>query len=376
MRESNTHAYVGMDVHQESVTVAMLQPGKPQPVMWKFTNEPKAIRKFARKLRQQTDGKVYCCYEAGPTGYVIQRILEEEDVPCDVVAPSLIPFKPGDHIKTDRRDARKLAELLRAGMLTPVHPPTPEDEAVRDLCRCRTAAQGDLKRSQNRLTRFLARRGLVFREGNRWTGKHHAWLRRIRLEHPADQAILDDSILVVEQQQQRLQDLDAKIEEIAQTEPYREKVGWLRCFRGIDTLTAMIVLAEVHDFRRFPSPEKLMSYLGLVPREHSSGTTLRRGTITKSGNSHVRRILVEAAWHYRYRPTVGKRLAARRTGQPQWAIALADSAQRRLFRRFHHLELKGNKAPGKAATAVARELVGFLWMVMCIGDQRPDRRAA
>jgi len=293
-----------------------------------------------------------------------------------VVAPSLIPRKPGVHIKTDRRDAKKLAEMLRAGLLTEVHPPTPEEEAIRDLCRCREDARHDVLRARHRLLKMLLRQGVVFTEGRHWTHRHRAWLRSLSFEHEASQAVFVDYLLTVEMMEERKRGLEEKLLEFAQAEPYAERVGWLRCFRGIDTITAITLLAELHDFRRFTAPRQLMAYLGLVPREHSSGDSTWRGGLTKAGNSHARRLLVEAAWHYRLRPAVGTQLRLRRQGQPPHIIALADRAQLRLHRRWTRLALGRGKPSPKATVAVARELVGFVWAALFLYPEERKIAAA
>lgn len=354
---------VGLDVHKKDIVVAMLLPDAGEAVTWTVANEPRAVRRLAKKLKRQARGGIRSAYEAGPCGYVLKRQLEAEGVPCAVVAPSLIPSAPGDRIKTDRRDARKLGEMLRAGLLTEVHPPSEEEEAVRDLCRCREDVKQDLTRSRQRLGKFLLRKGLRYGLGHAWTQRHRRWLWSLELEHRAAQAALQEYLLSIEQLEGRLRELDATIGEIAESEPYRERLGWLRCFRGIDTLSAMTILAELHDFRRFTSARQLMSYLGLVPSEHSSGESTRRGGITKTGNAHVRRILIEAAWHYRHPPRVGVVLRKRREAQPAEIIAIADRAMRRLHRRHWRL-LSMNKPPQKVVTAVARELTGFLWATL------------
>ena len=361
---SNDITFVGLDAHQETIHAAIFLPEEDSAIMDSFSNSPQAVKRFVRKLKRRSPGAVESCYEAGPLGYGLQRAIESEGVGCIVIAPSLIPTKPGDRIKTDRRDARKLGETLRAGLLTEVHPPTPDQEAVRDLCRAREAAKADQKRIRHRLSKFMLRRDLRWTQGKKnWTRAHLEWLRGRRLDHPADQAILDDHLLALEQFEGRLEAFDLKIATIAAQAPYAEPVGWLRCFRGIDTLTALCFVAELHDIRRFPSPRSLMAYLGLVPSEYSTGNKQSRGPITKAGNSRVRRLLVESAWHYRHRPAVGYRLRKRREGQPEKAIAIADRAQQRLCARYRRLSERG-KPQGKVVTAVARELVGFLWSAL------------
>ena len=230
-----------------------------------------------------------------------------------MIAPALIPRKPGERVKTNRRDARKLVELGRAGLLTAVQPPTPEDEAVRDLARARDDAREDLQRCRHRLGKLLLRRGLHY-AGRNWTRAHRQWIDSLAWTHAAERAVVDDYLLAIDHTEARLLELDARLAEIAEREPYREPVGWLRCFRGIDTLTAMLILAELHDFRRFASAPALMAYLGLVPGEDSSGEKHRRGRITRTGNALVRRLLVETAWHYQHRPSVGVALDAAAQG--------------------------------------------------------------
>jgi transposase len=306
---------------------------------------------------------VQVCYEAGPCGYALQRQIATARVSCQVIAPALVPRKPGERIKTNRRDARKLAELLRAGLLTEVHPPTLAEEAVRDLCRARDDAREDLQRARHRLGKLLLRRGLHFPGRKNWTRAHRQWIAGIAWAEVAERVVVDDYLVAIDQVAARLAELDARLAEIAQTEPYRKPVGWLRCFRGIDTLTAMLILAELHDFRRFVTPRALMAYLGLVPSEDSSGEKQRRGRITKMGNALVRRVLIEASWHYQHRAGVGPALAERRKGQPPRVIAIADKAQQRLCRRFRRLTAAHKPAP-KVAVAVARELAGFIWAAL------------
>jgi transposase len=355
--------FVGQDAHKVAINVSVLFPGGTAPVTLECTNERAAVRRMVKKIQRQAPGEVRMCYEAGPCGYALQRWIEEFGVKCVVVAPSLIPRKPGDRIKTDRRDARKLAELFRAGLLTEVHPPTVEDEAVRDLCRAREDAHEDVVRARHRLSKLLLRRGLMWHEGKRaWGQGHRLWLRSLRFECREDQLVLDDYLLAIEQVEARLKALDDQIELVSQEERFAPVVKALRCFRGIDTLTAMTLVAELHDFMRFDSARGLMAFLGMVPSEHSSAGKEQRGEITKAGNGHVRRLLIEAAWHYRHRPSVVS-LKKRREGAPAEVIALADKAMTRLNRRFNRL-LERGKARPKVVVAIARELTGFVWAAM------------
>ncbi len=354
--------FVGLDAHKDTIVVALLSPGAVEPVEWRLVNEAEAVRRLARKLRRAAAGEVRCCYEAGPCGYVLQRQLEAAGISCAVVAPSLIPIKPGLHIKTDRRDARKLAELLRAGLLTEVQPPTEDQEAVRDLCRARDDAQRDLTRARNRLSKFLLRRGRVYCVGRRptWSQKYRVWLHGLAFERPADQIVLEDYLLGVEQVEARLEALDEQLVAFSALPAYQPGVAALRCFHGIDTVTAMGLVTELHQPHRFPSARRLASFVGLVPREDSSGPRQRRGGITGAGNRHLRRLLVEAAWHYRHKPLVGRALRLRRRGQPPEVVALADRAQRRLTLRHRRMMYAG-KHPNTVTVAIARELVGHLW---------------
>ena len=358
----NITTFVGVDAHKKDLFIAMLVGDQATPVTWQLANEPQAVRRLIRKLEREAPGPVRVCYEAGPGGYALQRQLTTPRVACQVIAPSLVPRKPGERIKTNRRDARKLAELFRAGLLTEVRPPTPEDEAVRDLARARDDAREDLQRARHRLGKLLLRRGLHY-GGRNWTKPHRRWIASLAWTQPAERVVVDDYVLAIDHLEARLIELDAKLAEIAETDPYREPVGWLRCFRGIDTLTAMLILAELHDFRRFQAPAALMAYLGLVPGEHSTGEKHRRGRITRTGNALVRRLLVETAWHYQHRAGVGVALARRRKGQPGRVIAIADKAQQRLCRRFRRLAEHHKPAP-KVAVAIARELAGFLWAAL------------
>ncbi len=354
--------YVGIDAHKRELHVAMLVGTTTTPVTWTVRNEPRAVDRLRRKLERASPDSIECCYEAGPCGYALQRRLQRGRLRCQVIAPALVPRKPGERIKTDRRDARKLAELHRAGLLTEVCPPTEAEEAVRDLCRARDDAREDRQRCRQRLGKLLLRRGLHY-PGRNWTPAHRCWVDGLSWEHEAEQHVVADYWLAIDHVEARLGDLDTWLAEVAETEPYRAPVGWLRCFRGIDTLTAMLLLAELHDFRRFQTAPALMAYLGLVPGEDSSGARHRRGRITKTGNTLVRRLLVETAWHYRHRPGLSRSLAQRRVGQPPRVIAIADKAQQRLCRRFRRLAAHNKPAP-VIAVAVARELTGFLWAAL------------
>jgi transposase len=363
MKEGSTWA--GMDVHQERIVVAALEGWEGKAREFEVPNTGRGVGRLIQRLQEYGEG-LECAYEAGPCGFDLQRRLRAAGISCVVIAPSLTPVKPGERIKTDRRDARKLAEQLRARQLTEVHAPSQEQEAVRDLCRCREDAREDLMRARHRLSKMLLRRGLVYRAGSNWTHKHRRWLLQLEWEHEADRAVFGDYLRAVEHLEERLKGLDAALERAADQEPYREPVGWLKCFRGFDTVNALTVVAELFEIARFSSPRQLMSYLGLVPSERSSGSSRRQGGITKSGNRHVRRVLVNAAWHYRHRPGVGVTLRKRREGQPAAIVSLADRAQQRLNRRFLRLVVGRSVCSQKAVVAVARELTGFIWTALVL----------
>ena len=272
---------------------------------------------------------------------------------------------PAQARRTDQNGSAGRAQAGRAASSGPIDgglSPTPAEEAVRDLCRARDDARSDRQRARHRLGKLLLRRGL-HDAGKNWTQAHRRWVDGLSWAHEAERVVVDDYLLAIDHLDARLGELDARLADVAETDPYRAPVGWLRCFRGIDTLTAILILAELHDVRRFSAAPALMAYLGLVPREDSSADRHRRGRITKAGNTLVRRLLVETAWHYRHRPGIGRALAHRREGQPPSVIAIADKAQQRLCRRFRTMTMHNKPAP-VIAVAVARDLTGFLWAAL------------
>jgi transposase len=362
MRENIT--FMALDDSKRTIVAAVLRRGSDEPEVRSIPNEPRHLRRLVERV--QREGSVAACYEAGPSGYDLYRQLTALGVSCQVIAPALTPRKPGDRVKTDRRDAAKLVRLFRAGELTPIHVPDEAAEAARDLLRCREDVHDDLVRWRHRLLKLLARHGRVYRDGRHWTQRHWRWVRSQRFTLPALERTYAEYRFTVEQLLARLAELDREIAALAETAPYRERVGWLRCFRGIDTLAAMILLTEVGDFVRFTHPRQLMAYLGLVPSEASTGERERRGSITHAGNDHVRRLLVEACWHYRHPPRIGAALARRSQGQPPAVRAQAWRAQLRLHRRYRHLVGHG-KRPPVAVVALARELTGFVWAALTQG---------
>jgi len=364
--------YVGLDAHKKDHKIAAFFPGRDVPEEGMVVNTPKDIDRWVRSLQRKVPFQpIVVAYEAGVCGFALRRQIQREGVTCMVIAPSLMPIVPGQRVHTDRRDAAALGRNLRDGRLTEVHPPNEQQEAVRDLCRCREAAMDDLRRIRHQVLKFLLRRGVYYSQGQHWTGRHLEWLGAMRLGDVLAQEVFTGYLRELGHRQERVAELDKRVEAVAGDEPYRQNVGWLRCFQGIDTLTALTVLAELYAFERFSSPRKLMSYLGLTPSEDSSGQTVRKGPITKAGNRRVRRLLIEAGWHQRLRGTASKRLKARRKGQPGWVVAIAEKAQERLHRRFVRLSARGKPA-NQVVTAVARELAGFLWAVL----QGPPQDAA
>lgn len=355
--------FVGLDVHRDTIAVAVVEREHAPQVLGVIPNDAEALRKLVRRLgRPET---LHVCYEAGACGYGIQRQLTALGVRCDVVAPTLIPVRPGDRVKTDRRDAEKLARLLRSGDLTAVWVPDEAHEALRDLVRAREAAQEDLRRARQRLGKLLLRHGLRAPTGTSvWGEKHMRWLHQLVLPHPTQDAVRQDHLAEVEHQAERVARLErALTTAVAEAAPaVRALVTGLQTLRGIGALTATTLAAELGNVTRFTHPRQLMAYAGVVPREHSSGGRERRGAITKTGNAHVRRVLIEAAWHYRHRPTLTAALRKRRIGQPATICAVADTAHRRLHSRYVRLLARG-KSKQKTVVAVGRELLGFVWAI-------------
>lgn len=357
--------WVGMDVHKEKIAICWLLGDSQKEEEREILNDETAIRKFFKRL--STEGEIRACYEAGPCGYAVRRQLEGMRVDCQVIAPSLIPKRAGDKVKNDRRDARKLARLYRAGELTTIRVPTQDEEAVRDLLRCREDLSEQIQRNRQHVLKFLLRHGRVWRQSKNWSQLHWQWLRAQRFELPAAQRTLDEYLAQLDYSLERMKQMTAEIEAIAKREPWKSAVSRLRCLRGIQTLSAMILLAELQDFRRFESPRQLMNFLGLTPGLHASGGKGYTLSITKTGNSHARRILVEAAWQYRSRPQQAAAVRRRCEGQPPSVVTQARNAQDRLHYRFKSLVEAGKKRH-VAVVAVARELAGFAWALMTKPD--------
>jgi transposase len=353
---------IAFDQHAATTVAAVLLPGQRTPALHPLTSESPTILRFIERVGRQ--GAVTCCYEAGPCGFELQRALTARGIPCEVIAPALIPRRAGDRIKTDRRDAGQLAVLYRAGALTAIHIPTEQEEAARDLLRCREDIRADLLRARHRLSKFLLRHGRRFTGTKKaWSKAHDGWLRMQTWPIPALDQTHRAYVRAVDEARARLHSVEEDLRSLLVLEPLRTRVERLRCFRGIDDLSALTIAAELGDPRRFASAPRLMAFVGLVPSEHSSGTKHARGAITKTGNAHLRRILVEAGWHYRHRPFAGAALRRRQHGAAASVVAQAWTAQERLYRRYHRLAARG-KPHQQVITAVARELTGFVWAAL------------
>jgi transposase len=354
-----------MDVHKESITIAVLPEGAKSPTrLDRLPNDLPKLKKWLERAAR--DGEIRACYEASGAGYVLHRAMKEWGYECEVIAPSLIPKRPGVQRKHDKRDAADLARFYRAGELAAVRIPSESDERVRDVVRCRETFQKEILKSRHYILKFLARRGFVFREGTNWCSPHLKWLLYLTTENSPleqhDRLIFREYHALLLYKLERRDELDRQIEQLALLPNIAPMVERLQCFRGISLHTAMVLATEIVDWRRFERPSQLACYLGLVSREDSSGDRTRLGSITKAGNSHCRHVLVQAAWSYRHRPQTGVELKRRQKGQPPAVIVHAWKAQQRLHQRFNHLSYR--KRPQIAVVAVARELVGFLWAVM------------
>ena len=356
--------YVGLDVHAETISAAVAEADGEVRWLGTISNRPEAVSRFVKKLGAREALKI--CYEAGPTGYVLYWQLTRMGVACTVVAPSLIPTKPGDRVKTDRRDAEKLARAFRSGDLTAVWVPDEAHEALRDLVRAREDATQDRLRARHRLQKFLLRQGRRAPEGMKSSSqKQLEWVKaHVHFDQPAQEATLVDYLHEVEHGDERIARLERAIEDAVGKAPERMRavIQALQSLRGVAGITATTIVSEVGDLRRFLRPRQLMGYCGLVSSECSTGSRTRRGSITKTGNAHLRRVIVETAWCYRHRPTLGATLKRRQQGQSEEVKQIAWKAQHRLHSRFWRLQARG-KPSQQVATAIARELLGFVWAI-------------
>jgi transposase len=358
--------YLGLDVHKDSITIAIAEAGPKGEIrlFGNISNDLGRLQKALIRIQEAHPGAALeVAYEAGPCGFGIARRLKQLKIPCTVAAPSLIPKQPGAPFKTDKRDARAIARLLRAGELTAVYIPEPTDEAMRDLCRARTDAVDDLRRCRVRLKAFLLRHGYRYQGKANWSQAHMRYLRELVFPHPAMKAILEEYLQGIDAAHERVQRIEASMQTLLETWRLKPAVEALMAFRGFQLVAAMITVSELGDIHRFPHPRQLMTYLGLVSVEHSSGPSQHLGGISRCGNGHQRWILTECAEHYAMPPKVSKELARRQENQPKEVRDLSWKAQTRLHLRF--TRLLGRKLHrNKAKVAVARELCGFIWALL------------
>jgi transposase len=358
----NSSNWIGIDDHADKWTIAHYEGERTEPTReWELEPSESGYRKLIGWLKE-LKGNVRIVYEAGPCGYELYRRLQRSKLDCRVAAPSLTPRKPGDRVKTNRRDARKLARMLRAGELTLITVPDARQESARDLVRGREAANKDLLRTRHRLSKLLLRHGHRYREGRAWTQRHWAWIKQVKLQEECSREVLHLTIRTIEQQAELVADYDRLITSVAESAEYAPLVSALGVLRGIDRLTAMTVLVELGDLRRFATAPQIMGALGLVPSEYSTGDKTTRLSITKTGNAHVRRVVVEAAWQYQRYTKPGPRIRQRRKDKPAELLAIAERCDSRLHRRFTRLTSRGKRST-VAAVAVARELTGFIWAI-------------
>lgn len=352
--------FAGLDVHARSTAAAAVRPGSGEVWKAQLPGQAEAVIEWLRSL----PGPVRAVYEAGPTGYGLARTARRLGIEVMVCSSGAIPRQPGDRVKTDMNDALKLARLHAAGQLRPVVVPDPELEALRDLVRAREDLRGDLMRARHRISKMLLRHGIVWDgPGSTWTQRHLEWVGRQRFDEPLTDIVMGEYLACHEVLVARRDRLDGLVADHAARGPWAQTVGRLRCLRGIDTLSAVGLVAEIGDFAAFDRPHRLASYLGLVPSEHSSGAKRRQGSITKAGNGHARRLLIEAAWHYRRKPAISISVRRRQEGQSPAAIDAAWRAQLRLHSRWAHLDAARGMRRTAVAVAVARELACFVWEI-------------
>ena len=361
MSSSTTPTFLGLDVHKDTISAGILRPGEEVPDVEKIASDDESVRRLIARLGNPR--RLRACYEAGPTGYELARLLGSLGVACQVIVPALVPTAPGDRVKTDKRDCRRLARLHRAGQLVAVRAPTVAEEAVRDLCRARADMVVDRTRARQRLGKFLLRHGRAWRGGENWAMKHQAWMTAQRFDDKALEATFAHYRATLEAREAAVEAIEADLVAWCSLPPFAEAVARLAAYRGVTHLGALHLASEVCDWRRFPTAGSFMAFTGLTPSEYSSGERTRRGHITHAGNVHLRTQLVESAWAYKSRPSLGVGLRRRQVGAPAETLTRAWRAQLRLSGRFRRLdERKGNRSV--VVTAIARELAGFIWAEM------------
>lgn len=354
--------HLGLDVSKDSIAVGVLHPGEESVEVEKISHDEESVRRLVARFANPKG--LVACYEAGPTGYDLHRLLARLGVRCEVIAPSLIPTAPGDKVKTDRRDSKRLARLHRAGELVAIRVPTPAEEGVRDLCRARAVAVGERRRARQRLSSFLLRHSVIWRGGSAWTQRHEAWMASRQFEDPAVARAYSFYRAEVIVRDATVEAMEAELRPWYSHELFADPVARLGAYRGLDVLGGLCLAAEVCDWRRFASAGVFMGFCGLTPSEYSSGERTRRGRITHAGNVHVRTQLVESAWTYRYGPHLTVAMKRRQDGLPPETVARAWVAQQRLCRRFKALAARKDST-NTVAVAIARELAGFVWAEMC-----------
>ena len=363
MHDSNT-VFVGLDVHKNSIEIAIAESGRSGEVRHyrSVGGDLLSFGKAVRKLRSR-HADLHFVYEAGPCGYEVYRYLADLDLMCDVIAPSLIPRKAGDRVKTDRRDAIQLARMHRAGELSPIYVPHPEDEAIRDLVRCREDARIAQRKARQQLKALLLRNGIRYEGRSSWIPAHLRWLSELKMPLPAQQIAFQEYLDTITSDTARIERLEQQIRDQVAGWKMRPVVEALQALRGVQLITAATLVAELGDLRRFDNPRQLMAYVGLVPGEHSSGERRRLGGITKAGNTHVRRVLIESAWAYRLPARVSRIIRKRQESLPQKIVAISWQAQLRLCSRYRKLMAAG-KCKQQTVAAIARELTGYVWAIV------------